>query len=126
MIDLKDFEQDEASNRRLRKRHQLLFNIAVIYSDSKVELGRVVDISSEGIMLSSTTEFVADAYSGLTFVMPQSIEGIRNVVFDAELRWHKKDVNPQYELLGLEVTNPLHDYKNMFQEIVKQLSIEII
>ena len=54
------------------------------------------------------------------------MDGFRNIVFDAELRWHKKDMNPQYELLGLEVTHPLQEYKRMFQEIVRRYSLETI
>ena len=126
MAGLTGFERDEVANRRLRKRHQLLFNIAVIDSRTKEELGRVVDISSEGIMLSSPAQDVLQTYSSLTFVIPKAMDGFRNIVFDAELRWHKKDMNPQYELLGLEVTHPLQEYKSMFQEIVRRYSLETI
>lgn len=117
-------DHDSHANRRLRKRHQLIFNVAVIDTVSGEELGKLIDISTQGFMLTSLNKPKQETYQQLTFKIPNNLQVPHNVVFEAETRWHKPDVNPEYELTGFQVITPLSDFKRVAQSLVRKFGYE--
>lgn len=124
MAELIDIDHDSHDNLRLRKRHQLIFNIAVIDTASGEELGKLVDISTQGFMLTSIKNLEQETYKQLTFKIPNNLQIPHSVIFEAEVRWHKPDVNPEYELTGLQVTNSLQDFKRVSQSLVRKFGYD--
>lgn len=124
MAELTAIDHDSQTNRRIRKRHQLFFNLAIVDTVSEEEVGKIVNISSQGLMLTASKNLTQEKYSKLTFKMPEKLQVSNNVVFDAEVRWHKPDANPKYELTGFQVISPLAEFKKMSQDLVRKFSFD--
>lgn len=108
-------------DRRDDKRRHLIFNIAVIKVDTGEEIGRLADISSEGLLIASPAKLPLSEICKLTFELPQSCQQYDNVEFEAEARWHKDDANPAYELTGYKVMEPAAEYKKLCQLLVREI-----
>lgn len=111
-------------DRRDMKRRHLIYNLAVLKVDTGEEIGRVADISTEGLLIASPAKQPLQERSTLTFALPESCQKFENVVFMAEARWHKDDDNPDYELTGYQVVNPGADYKMLCQLLVRQIGFK--
>lgn len=124
MAELTGIDDDSETNRRVRKRHELFFNISIVDTVSGEELGKLVDISTQGFMLTTSKNLTQEKYSKLTFKIPDKLQVSNNVVFEAEIRWHKPDANPNYELSGFQVISPLAEFKKMFQDLVRKFGFD--
>jgi len=109
--------------REMRRRH-LIYNIAVLKVETGEEIGRLADISSEGLMIASPTKLPLYERSLLTFKLPQSCKKYNNVAFEAEACWHKDDANPDYELTGYHVIEPVDDYKTLCHFLVREIGFK--
>lgn len=107
--------------RRDSNRRHLIFNIAVINLATGEEIGRLADISTEGLLIASPIKLPLKERLKLTFVLPESCSHHDNVEFEAESRWHKDDANPDYELTGYEVMQPAEEYKKLCQILVREI-----
>ncbi|NOX28329.1 MAG: hypothetical protein GXP21_09145 [Gammaproteobacteria bacterium] len=113
-------------DRRDMKRRHLIYNLAVLNTETGEEIGRLADISTEGLMIASRAKHSLKERSTLTFALPESCQKFENVVFEAESRWHKDDANPEYELTGYRVIDPNSDYKMLCQLLVRQIGFRDI
>lgn len=111
-------------DRRDMKRRHLIYNLAVLKVDTGEEIGRVADISTEGLLIASPAKQPLQERSTFTFALPENCQKFENVVFMAEARWHKDDSNPDYELTGYQVVNPSADYKMLCQLLVRQIGFK--
>ncbi len=111
-------------DRRDMKRRHLIYNIAVLKVATGEEIGRLADISTEGLMIASPSKLPLHEHNLLTFKLPESCQQYSNVEFEAEARWHKDDANPSYELTGYHVIEPVDDYKKLCQLLVRQIGFQ--
>jgi len=111
-------------NRRDMTRRHLIYNIAILKVETGEGIGRLADISIEGLMIASPAKLPLYQRSLLTFKLPQSCEKYKNVEFEAEARWHKDDANPDYELTGYYVIEPVDDYKTLCQLLVREIGFK--
>lgn len=89
---------------RTLPRKQLIFYPAVYKKGSKKILGRVVDITTEGMRLLSETPVAAGSHK-LRMELPRYLPEGEKVVFTADAVWSGHDVNPDYHSVGLRITN---------------------
>ena len=83
-------------NRRRRRHHTNTF-LAVYDRSTEELLGRLVDMSTEGVRLLSIGAIESDAIFQFRVNLPVEIKGSKEIVFDAKSVWSNKDkVSHQY------------------------------
>ncbi len=87
--------------RRLRRKH-LIYYLRVYDRKNHELVGQLVDITIEGLKLTSEQPIALNKKFGLRMVLPDTIEGSKIAAFDAVSMWCKKDVNPKYYVVGLQ------------------------
>lgn len=89
---------------RTLPRKQLIFYPAVYKKGGKKILGRVVDITTEGMRLLSETPVAAGSHQ-LRMELPRYLPETEKVTFTADAVWSGRDVNPDYHSTGLSITD---------------------
>ncbi|MEW5725651.1 MAG: PilZ domain-containing protein [Thermodesulfobacteriota bacterium] len=87
--------------RRL-KRRQLVYYLKVNDRLSGQTVGRLVDITTEGVMLISSYPIETNRVYQMVMTLPQEMEGAREIAFDAKSHWCRKDVNPDFYVAGFQ------------------------
>ena len=65
-------------------------------------VGQLVDITTQGMKLTSQHPVETNASFELRMVLPDTINGERKITFDTESIWCTKDINPKYYSIGFE------------------------
>lgn len=115
---------EAASDRRDTKRRHLIYNIAVLDVHSGEEVGRLADISVDGLMIASPAQHPLLVRCLLTFKLPQNCQHFHNVEFEAEARWHASDANPDYELTGYHVLAPSAEYERLAYLLMHEIGFK--
>jgi hypothetical protein len=92
--------------RKLKRRH-LIYYLRVYDAVTNTLLGHLADISTDGIMIVSENPIAADQELMLKMIMPQELEGTRELTFQAKSIWSKKDINPDFFANGFKL-NDIH------------------
>jgi len=90
--------------RRKFKRRLLVYNMEVFDSDTSEPLGRMVDITPEGLLVVSVNPITTGVTLNLYVELPSDIFGATRVNFTAVVRWCSHDINPDLFDTGLEFT----------------------
>ncbi|MCK4460954.1 MAG: PilZ domain-containing protein [candidate division Zixibacteria bacterium] len=90
---------------RTLPRKQLIFYPAVYKKGSKKILGRVVDITTEGMRILSETPMATGTSHKLRMRLPRYLPETEKVTFTADAVWSGSDVNPDYQCTGLRITD---------------------
>ena len=77
-------------NRKRRRRHTNTF-LGVYDRSTEELLGRLVDMTTEGVRLLSKDTIESDAIYQFRMDLPVEIKGSTEIVFDAKSVWSKKD-----------------------------------
>ncbi len=99
-------------NRKLHRRH-LVFYLDTIHRDTLQSLGRLVDITGEGLMLVSEKSLETGLRLPVRLEFPVEIDGETHLDLTVMSVWCRKDKNPDLWGIGLQMieTNPLTDAK---------------
>jgi hypothetical protein len=68
-------------------------------------MGRVVNVTSDGLMLVSQTPIPPDRQFVLRLVLPRVVGGKWDLEVDARSVWFRPDDNPNYYRIGFEFRN---------------------
>ena len=97
-----DLEKKQPEMRKVERRH-LVFYLRVFDGGSSKVLGHIVDISAQGVMLVSDKPVPVDVHYQLRMRLPSEVADREEIVFAATSRWCKKDVNPDFFIIGFEM-----------------------
>jgi len=90
---------------RAIRRSQPISYLRVTDRNTDEQVGRVIDLTTEGIRLVSEQPIGIDQIYQLKMIVPQSDGPTEEVVFDADSIWHKSDVNPDFFDTGMKINN---------------------
>ena len=93
----------EADDKRMPRRRHLTYYPEILDSDDPSFLGRLIDMSTSGIMLLTETEVESDKLFNFEIKLPDEFEGKKEIHLKARSVWCKKDVNPDYFAAGFEI-----------------------
>lgn len=82
--------------KRKHKRKNLLYYLPVIDRNTGGQIGHLVDITRDGMMLISKEPIEKGLMFQIRIELPAVISGHVQIEFDAESRWNTKDVNPEF------------------------------
>lgn len=91
-------------DRKFKRRH-LIYYLRVYDRKAGVLIGHLADITTDGIMLVSEAPIKTEADFNFKMTLPAEIEGNRDISFDANSIWCKKDVNPDFYATGFKISN---------------------
>lgn len=93
---------DEHDQREVRRRH-LIYNLAAVDADSGAPLGRVVDLTHDGVSLISSAPLPVDEVFHMRIKIPAHLTDCTELVFRARSRWCRRDVNDDYFDTGFQL-----------------------
>jgi hypothetical protein len=88
--------------KRKFKRRNLVYNLEVFDTDTGEPIGRMVDITPEGLMLISHRSIKVDIVLHCELELPSEILGSKRVSFSAQTRWCRHDINPELFDTGMQ------------------------
>jgi hypothetical protein len=91
--------------RRLLHRNNLIFYLKVFDRNSDSLLGRLVNITPDGIMLISQHDIPTETMYDLRLEFPSDMFGEGAMDFSAESLWSKPDTNPDFFDTGFRFVN---------------------
>ena len=111
---------DENDEKRKLRRRSLLYDFEVVEKDSGASVGRIINISLEGLMLISTDRQVSDTVLDLRIKLPETIFGKNNIDCKAQCMWCKKNKNTDFYEAGFHLLElPEDDIKAIVGLITK-------
>mgnify|MGYP001259333063 CR=1 FL=1 len=112
------------SEKRKYKRRHLIYYLRVFEQESGNLLGHLVDITPEGAMIMSEKRLERGAIYNIKMDLPDEIDEIEHIEFEAKCRWSKKDVNPEFYVSGLEMENIPASKKIVIQKLIIQFGFQ--
>jgi hypothetical protein len=91
------------ADKRRTKRTALLYYLQIVERPADRFFGRLVNISSEGIMIVTDRPIDKEAVFQLRLLLPEEVCGKAQMDFDACCMWCKQDVNPKYFVSGFQM-----------------------
>jgi len=83
-------------NKRQLKRVHLIYYLRIFDSNSGINVGHLVDITTQGIMMISEEPIPVGKEFSLKMQLPGTITGREEIEFSAQSLWCKKDINPDF------------------------------
>lgn len=93
------------NEQRKSKREQTIFYLEVFDAEIEQVLGRVVDMTADGVMLIHEHPLAVNRIYQLRIMLPRELAGSSQLQFKAECRWCRKSVNEQFFDAGLRITD---------------------
>ena len=91
------------SNKRQLKRVHLIYYLRIFDTDSGENIGHLVDITTQGIMMVSEKPIPTGVDFSLKMQLPSTITGREEITFSAHSLWCKKDINPDFHITGYKI-----------------------
>lgn len=109
--------------RRLN-RVQVMSYLKICYRDNGNELGRVVDISIEGMRLSGAEPIQIDRTLTFRLALPVAPKGKSEIVFDADVIWCRRAKNPQLYDTGIKLRDLSPEKIELIEDFLEKSSQE--
>jgi len=106
-------------NQRAVPRRHLISYLRVYSVETNSLLGNLVDISTKGIMVVSDRPVEVGKRYRLKMVLPESVEGRKDVEFEAESRWCQNDENSDFFDTGFELLDPQPAFLDTVDRLVE-------
>ncbi len=99
---LDDTTLDNNENHRKEDRRHLIYYLRVLDQNTKEEIGRVVDITPNGVLLISKEKFENKSEIAIQIELGNELFEKMNGHLDltVQCRWSKPDINPNYFVNG--------------------------
>lgn len=92
----------DSNELRSEKRRKLYYYLDVIRLDNNEIIGKLVDLTTGGFLITSLLIIPDGATLKLKIKFPQPVGNLEGLVFNAEKMWSKPDLNPEYNLIGFK------------------------
>ena len=106
-------------NKRTVARRHLIYYLRVFNQQNGELIGNLVDISTKGIMVVSDRHVEPGKLYKLRMVLPDTVDGRKEVEFDAESRWCQHDANELFYDTGFELLDPQSEFLDAVDRLVE-------
>jgi hypothetical protein len=96
----------------------MIYYLRVFDAQTDELLGNLVDISTRGIMIVSDKPLPTSKHYRLKMLLPDTVAGSRSVEIEAESRWCKNDVNPDFFDTGFELITATPDFVTVVEQLI--------
>ena len=112
-------EEVADDNQRSVPRRHLIYYLRVFDAKDNQLIGNLVDISTKGIMVVSDRKLEAGKRFRLRMVLPDTVDGSKEVEFEAESRWCQSDTNSDFFDTGFELIDPTIAFLDALDRLVE-------
>ncbi|MBW8012816.1 MAG: hypothetical protein FVQ83_16490 [Chloroflexi bacterium] len=109
--------------RHLERRH-LIYYMRIFDRETDLAIGRLCDLTPEGIMLISETPIETEKTFNLRLVLPEQLWGIEEYTFEAESVWCKPDVIPEFYNTGFKLLDDSEQNKSIFERLIHEFEYQ--
>ncbi len=109
--------------RRLKRKH-LIYYLSVFDRNTAERIGQLVNITTEGIMLTTEEPMESGLIFQMKMVLPEEIKGIEEVTFDARSMWCRKSVNPDFYDIGFQLLDISTEHTKIVQNLIYSFSFQ--
>jgi hypothetical protein len=109
------------SEKRNLERRELIYYLKVRDISSGKELGRMVDIHRQGLLLMGEKKLPADKEYAISIEMPKAMmdQGFKNVSFKAKVMWARAGQNTSFSENGLKFLQPDPDAQRTIEKLIE-------
>jgi len=86
-------------------------------------LGRVVDITADGMMLVAENKFEIGTLISVRVILPVMVQARTDVHLEAKAVWCKQDSNPQYYKVGFQFENLSGDDGFLLEDVMQKFNL---
>lgn len=104
--------------RRDIKRRHLIYHLDVTFENDRSVGGHLADLSHEGLLVITDEPLPLNQTLSLNLRMPADWQGEPEVALQAECRWSRRDVNPDYFANGLHIIEAPDDYLDTLGRLI--------
>jgi hypothetical protein len=116
---------DKKDEKRKVRRRSLLYDFEVIEPESGMCIGRIVNISLEGMMLVATDSQVSNSVCELRVLLPELISGKNTIDCKGKCMWCKKNGDTDFYEVGFHLFDiPENDIKAIVSLITRYRLLE--
>ena len=90
-------------NKRQLKRVHLIYYLRIFDSESGANIGHLVDITTQGIMMISEEVITVGKTFSFRMQLPATVTGREEIHFTGRCLWCKKDYNPDFYVSGFQI-----------------------
>ena len=109
-------------DKRRLKRENTIFYLETLDGSTEKTLGRLIDVTGEGVMLMSESPIEPGTRHLLRIKLPREIARASQVEFEAECRWSRKSVNEDYFDSGFRITQASEKDRDLIDLLIKFFS----
>jgi len=107
--------------RTLRRRH--LYYYSRVFDEGTQQMaGRLVDLTTEGMMVISEKPIDSETTYTFRLFLPKSIEGKKTLTIEAKGKWSKQAVNPDLYDNGFKLLNVTADNERTIRQLIQTSS----
>lgn len=109
---------------RKLKRMQVMSYLKICYRDTDIELGRVVDITTEGMRLCGEEPIQTSRTLTFKLALPTTSSENQEIVFDADVIWCRRGKNPDLYDTGIRLKNLSPEKVEIIEDFMEKSSYE--
>ena len=110
-------------NKRHRPRKNTPHLVRVINEDTGKTVGRVVDITADGMMLVTKDKIVTDKIYNFRIVLPIMVHHRSDVCLEAKAVYARPDTNSEYSKCGFEFINLPGEEGFLLENVMHKLNL---
>ena len=110
----------EMIDERRLKRHQLIYYLSAFDSDKKVEIGHIIDITTEGAKLLSEATVPVGTKTKICIILPIGFSDIDHFEVQAESVRNSRDVNISFYNTGFRFINTNQQTKHIIECLINE------
>ncbi|HDQ40257.1 MAG TPA: PilZ domain-containing protein [Desulfonatronum sp.] len=110
-------------NHRLHTRRKLYYYLEVIDKNSKIEVGRLVDIHVAGMLLIGTRRLDSGLKLDIRVLIDDDLLETKYGNLDVQVlvRWSKQDINPDYYVTGVQFVEITPEQEELINELIRTI-----
>jgi hypothetical protein len=106
-------------NRRRQMRKRLVSLTVVLDAKSGEVMGRVANLTTDGLMLSSDRALAIDRSYSLQIQLPDEVAGRTQIELEARSLWSQRAVDPTYYATGFEILNLSDSDRHVIEVLIQ-------
>ena len=111
-------------NKRTQKRRPLYYYLPVLNNEDDSLVGRVGDITTEGLLLLTPSKMAIGAELSLSIVLPPEVSSVaREITVRARTQWSRPDFNPEITLMGLQFVENSVQIKTQIEALIRAIGM---
>ncbi len=110
-------------NHRNRPRKNTPHLVRALDANSGRVIGRVVDITADGLLLMSESPLNAGQQMRIRVILPVMVNNRTDVEMDVEIVWSKQDPNPSYFQAGIKFLSLPGNDGFLLEDIMHKLNL---